>query len=93
MVSVAISIVEFVVVCVADTRDPVAIWNAGNKVYDAINKVIKSETPKGSQAAIKLNKLKTLMVPSLLGGKEPLAKVPGAAGRKQPAVAVAKKTK
>lgn len=91
MVSVAISIVEFVVVCIADTRDPVAIWNAGNKVYDAMNKVIKSETPKGSEAAIKLSKLKTLMVPSLLGGQAPVAKIAVASDQKKPARAGAKK--
>lgn len=99
MLSVATSIVKFVVVCMADTKNPVAIYKAGQNVYDAINAIIELETPKGNSAAINLKKLKAIMVSSLVGGKAtavkkvPVAKVAGAAVKKKPAIAGAKKNK
>lgn len=69
MVGVATSIVSFIAVCMTEKSDPVAIWKAGQKVYDAMNTVINDEAPKGSAAAINVKKLSLVFTSSLIGGK------------------------
>lgn len=91
MITVATRIVQFVVVCMADTKDPGAIYKAGQGVYDAINDVIERETKKGANAAIDLVALSTLMVPTLLGGAVPAAKAKNAKSQKKVVLADAKK--
>lgn len=91
MLTVATSIVKFVVVCLGESKNPVSIFKAGKDVYDAINAVITKESQKGSNAAINLKALKSLFTPSLLGGKTPVARAAGAKAQQKPAVAGAKK--
>lgn len=52
VIAVATAIVNFVAVCLTDTRDPVAIYKAGNAVYEAMNKTIDRESKKANSAVL-----------------------------------------